>query len=266
MVNITLEDDTLEIEFLYDGSDATLEEKVIKKHHQLRSKFGLNKSPSFNVLIHRHSTFSQEEVRTEALDVDLHKNYNDDFIEISETVSDSIKQNNSGMILLHGKPGTGKTTYIKYLISKHREHNFIFVKNEFVDKLLDPDFISFLLKQRNTILIIEDAEKVISSRESKIDNSVVSTILQLTDGLFSDYLNLKIICTFNTHLSKVDTALLRKGRLIALYEFKPLTIEKTHALLESISNDKVEEGMTISDIYNFERKGFTSIRKKIGFN
>lgn len=97
--------------------------------------------------------------------------------------------------------------------------------------MLHPDFISFLLKHQNAILIIEDAEKVLMSREQMNENSVVSTILQLTDGLFSDYLNIKIICTFNTSLDKIDKALLRKGRMIAYYEFKALIPEKANEIL-----------------------------------
>jgi hypothetical protein len=46
-------------------------------------------------------------------------------------------------------------------------------------------------------------------------------------------LNLQIICTFNTDLTNVDEALLRKGRLIAKYEFKALAEQKSQAL----SND-----------------------------
>jgi ATP-dependent 26S proteasome regulatory subunit len=133
---------------------------------------------------------------------------------------------------------------------------------------LKPDFISFLLRNRNSILVIEDAEKVITTRENLSENSVVSTILQLTDGLFSDYLNIKIICTFNTSIDRVDKALLRKGRLIATYEFKPLSAEKTNKLLKGLGHDLNNADLTLSDIFNFKEKAFenTGNKKKIGFN
>jgi len=133
--------------------------------------------------------------------------------------------------------------------------------------LLQPDFITFLISQKNAILVIEDAEKVIASRENESKNSVVSTILQLTDGLFSDYLNIKIICTFNTQIDNIDKALLRKGRMTAFYRFKALNIKKTNAILESFGYKGVDKELTLADIFNFENNDFEKSDKKksIGF-
>ncbi len=266
LIWITLERDTLDVEFLYDCKDETLEQWVIDMNHKLRQTLGLSKTSTFNVLIKSHSHFDVEDVKTENLDLDIKSNYNDDFENTHNTISEAIASKQSGLILLHGIPGTGKTTYIKSLISNHNNLNFIFIQNEFVNNLLDPDFISFLLQQRNAILIIEDAEKVLTSREQSNQNSVVSTILQLTDGLFSDYLNIKVICTFNTSLSKIDTALMRKGRMIAMYEFKALTLEKTNNLLTTLKLKNTDKGLTISDIYNYTDANYNNLeRNKIGF-
>jgi len=263
---ITLENDTLDVEFLYDCKDAELEQWIIKTNHKLRQTFGLSKKSTFKVLIKSHSRFDTEDVRTENIELDIESNYNDDFKHTNATISEAIQSKQSGLILLHGVPGTGKTTYIKSLISNHSNLNFIFIQNEFVNNLLDPDFISFLLQQRNAILIIEDAEKVLTSREQSNQNSVVSTILQLTDGLFSDYLNIKVICTFNTSLSKIDTALMRKGRMIAMYEFKALSIEKANSLLSFLKLKKTDKALTISDIYNYTDVNYNNLeRNKIGF-
>jgi ATP-dependent 26S proteasome regulatory subunit len=136
-----------------------------------------------------------------------------------------------------------------------------------VRELLKPEFISFLLKNRNSVLVIEDAEKVVSSREYSNEGSVVSTILQLTDGLFSDCLNIKIICTFNSSMEKIDRALLRKGRMIAQYEFKPLCREKAARLSQSLGMGETEEDMTLADIFRQKEKGFRQAPpKQIGFS
>ncbi|MEO1437564.1 MAG: AAA family ATPase, partial [Bacteroidota bacterium] len=196
IIFVDLNYDSLMVEFTYHCLNTKLEEWVIAKNHAIRSQLGLKKTPTFKVLTrHRNSCFGTEDVRTEHVQLDLSKNYNDDFPIIHEAISKSFSQKNSGLILLYGEPGTGKTTYIKGLISEYEDMNFIFIQNEFVHHLLDPDFIAFLLKQRNAVLVIEDAEKVLKTREGLGEGSVVSTILQLTDGLFSDYLNIKIICT-----------------------------------------------------------------------
>lgn len=263
---ISLDNDTLFVEFLYDCKDSALETFIININDKLRKRFGLSKKPTFKVLIKSNSRFRTEDVRTEEVKLEIANNYNEDFVEIHKTITKSLAVKESGLILLYGKPGTGKTTYIRSLISEYQESNFIFIQNEFVNNLLDPKFISFLLKQRNSILIIEDAEKVITSRGSLREESVVSTILQLTDGLFSDYLNIKVICTFNTALSKVDSALLRKGRMIAMYEFNTLSVKKTNELLRMVGGDKSNEGLTVADIYNHEKEKYSVVEKdKIGF-
>ena len=79
-----------------------------------------------------------------------------------------------------------------------------------------------------------------------------------------------MICTFNTHVTNIDKALLRKGRLTALYEFKALSILKSTALLKKIGNGKypVSDPMTLADIYNSCEQHFEFNMKKknaIGF-
>lgn len=265
-ISISLRNDTLFIEFLYDCSDAELEKKIVKKNHDLRKRFGMSSAPTFNVLTKARGGFKTEEVRTEKITLDLNKNYNDDFLEVAEQINQAIINKKSGLILLYGKPGTGKTTYIKSLLSTYQKYNFIFIPNEFINNLLDPEFVSFLLKQRNSILVLEDAEKVISSRDNMNKSSVVSTLLQLTDGLFSDYLNIKVISTFNTSISKIDSALLRKGRMIAMYEFNALSVEKTNLLLQETGGQTTDKSLYLADIYNPEQANYANIEKKrIGF-
>jgi len=200
------------IQFLYDLNDTDVEAWVLDTHHNLRSLYGEEKKPGFKVLVMGDGRFYTDDIDTIDFEsVDINELYNDDFAEVDTIISNSIQKTESGMILLHGDPGTGKTTYIKHLICKHTDKQFIFIQNDFVKELLNPSFISFLLQNKNSILLIEDAEKVVVSRENSPSSSVVSTILQLTDGLFSDYLNIKIICTFNTNIERIDKALLRKA-------------------------------------------------------
>jgi ATP-dependent 26S proteasome regulatory subunit len=80
-------------------------------------------------------------------------------------------------------------------------------------------------------------------------------------------LNIKIICTFNTDIEKVDKALLRKGRMIASYEFKPLSKEKANKLLSSWGYTPADKEMVLADLFNMDKKGFENSKnlKKIGF-
>ena len=257
----------LTVDFLYDSNYPETEQWILEINHKLRSKFGEPKNPKFKVLMHQDGAFGTEDVSTgDFKSINIKELYNDDFSEVDTIISDFMTKRESGIILLHGEPGTGKTTYIKHLICKFSDREFIFIQNDFVQDLLKPSFISFLLQNKNATLIIEDAEKVVISRNHTAEDSVVSTILQLTDGLFSDFLNIKIICTFNTDIDRIDKALMRKGRMIAKYNFKPLSVEKTEALARKMGHNDVKGSLTLADIFGHEKPDFKDQTKKsIGF-
>ncbi len=113
-------------------------------------------------------------------------------------------------------------------------------------------------------MIIEDAENIVIDREKNGD-SPVSALLNISDGLLSDCLNIQVICSFNTDLSQVDSALMRKGRMIAKYEFKELEINKAQALSNKLGFDStIHLPMTLTDIYNQEEKVYHVSQKRNG--
>jgi hypothetical protein len=115
--------------------------------------------------------------------------------------------------------------------------------------------------------VIEDAENIVMDRNSE-GNSPVSALLNISDGLLSDCLNIQIVCSFNTDISKVDTALMRKGRLIAKYEFKELETEKAQLLSDKLLfHTKINKPMTLTEIYNQDQMSFQQPKQReaIGF-
>jgi hypothetical protein len=187
-------------------------------------------------------------IKPTLLDIDLY--YNDDFKTVDAVIKERLsKENDKGIVLLHGLPGTGKTTYLRYLIGNVKK-KVMFVSPSVACNLMNPEFIDLLIDNPNSILVIEDAENIIMDRKYSSQSSV-SNLLNISDGLLSDCLNVQIICTFNSALSLVDSALLRKGRLIAKYEFGKLHVGKARALSNHLGlNQNISKPMTLAEITN----------------
>lgn len=209
------------------------------------------------------------------LDLNLH--YGAGFDEKNKAILNNLEKGNKGLTLIHGTMGSGKTTYLRYLTSRISNKKVIFIPPYFTDFLSAPEFLPTLVSDsgaRNSILVIEDAEKVVMSREDgNINSNCVSSILNLSDGIMSDIAQISIIATFNTKVENIDKALLRKGRLVAEHTFNALSISDSQKLIDKLAADgiiqkfKATKEMTLAEIYGAEQDNFheEKVERKIGF-
>ncbi len=200
--------------------------------------------------------------------IDIHKNYNDDFIPAFNDLKNFVSDRKSGLAVLRGTKGSGKTTVIRHLITTC-PNKYIIVTNAIAENLASPEFISFMLDHKDSIFILEDCEQILIKRGTNYNSfgGAITNILNMSDGLMSDIFNVKFICTFNADIEAIDDALLRKGRCFVNYEFGELCADKTKVLLNErgITLDKYVP-MTLADIYNYENTSCeTHAVKKIGF-
>ena len=171
------------------------------------------------------------------------------------------KKGDKGLVLLHGKPGTGKTSYIRHLVTKTKKP-VIFLPPNMAASITDPGLMNVLIDNPDSAFVIEDAENIIVDR-NRSGSSPVSALLNIADGLLSDCLNIQIVCSFNTDLSRVDAALTRKGRLIAKYEFLELEARKAQALSNKLGFASVVDApMTLAAVYNQHEKEFPTAAKR----
>jgi len=207
------------------------------------------------------------ELPDQKLDIEL--GYGKGFKPIHEKIINTLNQKNGkGLVLLHGTPGTGKTHYLKYIASKIKDKRVLFIPPYLADFITSPEMTPFLIQNSNSILFIEDAERVITDRNNGGANGV-SNILNITDGILSDILKIQIVATFNMDKAKIDSALLRKGRLIAEHKFDALPIEDANNLIKHLGKNYVTtKPMTLTEIYNLEETEYKSEDKysPIGFN
>ncbi len=208
-------------------------------------------------------------------DVNIGLNYGEKFLDVEKEIVKKLTENNKGLYMFHGPPGTGKSTFLKYLTTQVKK-DFIYIPAIMVDSFINnPSNFASLLQKKNSILILEDAEKAIVKRlNDGIDSSSVTSLLNISDGILGDILKCPIILTYNCPKQDVDEALRRKGRLQIDYEFGPLEMQDSKKLAKHLgfSKQEIEENITdkmvIADIYNLLHKPEKSEKKKekkIGF-
>jgi hypothetical protein len=259
-------DNLVQIDIAYDLRNGDIETQL--DFSKLKTYERAKKKCNIQLVKSEMGHLDTEEYDLYVPPMDLELNYGDSFKKVHDTIVKKLNENNGkGIILLHGDPGTGKTSYIKHLTSLIKEKDILFIPPSMAEMLSEPSIIPFLMDHKNSILIIEDAERVISDREGNGSPAGVSNILNLTDGILGDCLSIQIVATFNMKKEKIDQALLRKGRLIAEHKFEKLSIEDSNKLLKHLEKDhEVSESMSLADIYNIDVELIkTTNKSKIGF-
>lgn len=157
--------------------------------------------------------------------------------------------------LLHGVPGTGKTSLIRAIAtSVGRPLYTINVRKISDDKLMSA--ISDI--KPGSILVFEDidclgdtfrkrqeGETTRPSSETSLSDSVsLSGILNTLDGIVP--LNNMIVFMTTNHIDKIDPAILRKGRTDFTYEVKPLDGEAVSRFSNYIYGSPIRFNSTIT--------------------
>lgn len=93
--------------------------------------------------------------------------------------------------------------------------------------------------------------KLLRFHLSHLTFHVSSNLLNISDGLLADFLNVQIICTFNSSRTTVDSALMRKGRLIAKYEVGKLNVAQAQLLSRHLGFERnITRPMAVAEICN----------------
>ena len=252
-----------DITIYYSSSeDADEVNEIIKSVSEYQVIDDLEEGHNLNVVSLSNNSIELEEIKYDDIDIDNIEEYysKQTFKDLSKWLKKSKKQQ-SGLSILYGKRGTGKSSAIKYLATK-LDSNLIFVPNNLVDLTINSsDFSKFLRKHENPILILDDCEMIFNEFFTK-SNIIANNLMQLVDGLLSN--KLSIITIFNVEdKSEIDHNLIECNNLIDIVEFTDLSNSEANQLSELLGyKQKHKNDIRLLDLikntksYNKKRLGF----------
>lgn len=161
---------------------------------------------------------------------DLALFYGEDFPGWERLWLERMSRRGTGLSILSGPTGTGKTTYLRSLAERlagMNTHCFYYIPTSFAAVLTSPEYVSFWVtqnqcqKNRQKVVILEEAEDLLLKRNESSCNKV-SNLLNVTDGFLSNQLRIQVIATVNCPFEELDPAIARPGRLIGYRHFRRL--------------------------------------------
>jgi len=177
--------------------------------------------------------------------------------------------NDSQVMVLHGPPGTGKTSFIKDMICELGLNAIISYDMGVLSS--DANFVGYLEDNMFDVLIIEDADDLLTSDRSE-NNKLIAKILNISDGIIKLRKKKLIFSTNLDNINKIDSAVVRPGRCFDIVNFRKLTGPESEAVgkVLGIEVDN-REAHTLAELFyaknNNEKSQHSSIglKKAIGF-
>lgn len=179
--------------------------------------------------------------------------------DVDQYIDDFVKSSASIIILL-GPPGTGKTGFIRYMMSQINKRVHLTYDHEVLSQ--DWCFADFIASEHAGLFVIEDADNLLKARSS--GNILMSKFLNVGDGVIK-LKNKKLVFSTNLPSTKdIDEAILRQGRCYGVVEFRPLTMKEANDVCESYGFEPVTENRDykLTEIFN---KGPKIKQRSIGF-
>jgi Domain of unknown function (DUF5925)/ATPase family associated with various cellular activities (AAA) len=160
------------------------------------------------------------------------------------------------LLLWHGPPGTGKTTAIRALARAWRNwcktlfvvdpEQFFGQAEYLLDVLLERGGVERTALWR--LVVVEDVDELLRADARAVSGQALSRLLNLTDGMIGQGLNLALLLTTNEPVGQLHPAVTRPGRCLAEVTFTELPPAEAAAWLGD-GHSRPERPVTLAELY-----------------
>lgn len=159
------------------------------------------------------------------------------------------------IIMFHGLPGSGKTSFIKALAT-HFKYNLSFVKN--IPKLDDISLEEMMNSMRQkTFLVFEDVDTFVQQRETRNSNVSFGGLLNVLDGITN--VNKLVIFITTNHIHSLDMAF--KRRIDIFIEFGHIKRTETIEMYQKFFDASLENASMFYEAIKFKKCTVNALEK-----